>query len=406
MSNAMIVFEQIDSWFFRESRPHGSVGANALNSVFPPPTRTLMGAIRSQIGQHYFAQHPSHSWDDLDCLEDLKSVIGDADCLGDVQPRGVFLQHCTGKNATYYLPAPANLCRKHIKDNDFDYLAFSLSQELYQTDLGLTHLVELPKKTTKLDDTRGFKPLENVWVSATIWQQILEGNLNSLSTQSEYICDTADFTSSEYRLGIGVQTDTRNVREGLLYQTTHVRLKPDVRLVMPIRYTPERLQTIASNLFDKPLLVRLGGEARMASITLQKQSTNYLPQAPQQPTTQAINGKKRFMLYLVSKLRMQTDSWLPEGFCQSKQGFDGSINGIDFKILSACMGKAYREGGWNQLEHKPRAIENYLPPGSAFFVEVDAAIPDNQIIQQLHGQVVNDNAWGEGLMLVGKMISA
>ena len=41
MSSPLIChFEPLDTWFFREARPHGSMGNSELGSQFPPPVRT------------------------------------------------------------------------------------------------------------------------------------------------------------------------------------------------------------------------------------------------------------------------------------------------------------------------------------------------------------------------------
>lgn len=401
---AMINFEQIDSWFFRESRPHGSVGANALNSVFPPPIRTLLGAIRSHIGYQYFKKHTDKSWDDLQRLPELKAIIGDAHYLGSLQPRGVFLQEKYGRQVSYFLPAPSNICSK-IEQEKPQYLAFQLTKNRYETDIGYTHLVELPTATKNISDTRGFKPLENTWFSKEVWEQVLSGDVSGLARSGDGIRSNSDFIAPEYRLGIALNSANRSVQEGLLYQTTHLRLKSGVSVCMPIEYDKTALtQAVGADLLQQATLLRLGGEARMASVTLNAQA-DYLPKAPQKLTT-TIASKKRFMLYFISKLAMQDKSWLPAGFSSNEQGWQGKINDIEVQIISACMSKAYREGGWDQLGHQPRAIENYLPVGSALFVEVDASIDDTVLIASLHGQCVNKNAWGEGLMLVGRLITA
>lgn len=409
MSQVVAEFKQVDSWFFRESRPHGSVGANALNSVFPPPTRTLMGAIRSYIGYQYFAQHNEYNWDNLDNLPQLQAVIGHAERLGSVQPRGVFIKRPSGKDTTYYLPAPSNICKKFEQDKNH-YLAFKLTQKPYQTDIGHIHLATLPEKVEGLVDSRGFKPLENTWISTQCWQAILEGDISALAKNSHQICKLDDFINSEYRLGIELQTDfskenVRSVKEGQLYQTTHLRLAPDVSVVMPMQYDADDLSQVGNEVLAKQATLRLGGEARMANVQFLTEQADYLPKAPKQFTQTQSNGKKRFMLYFISKLIMQ-NGWLPQGFTQNQaqNGFDGNINDIAMTIVSACMGKAYREGGWNQLEHKPRPIENYLPAGTALFIDVDESINDSEIIAKLHGKTYLDNAWGEGLMLVGKVI--
>ena len=58
MSSPLIChFEPLDTWFFRQARPHGSMGNSELGSQFPPPVRTLLGALRTAIGDAWFARH-------------------------------------------------------------------------------------------------------------------------------------------------------------------------------------------------------------------------------------------------------------------------------------------------------------------------------------------------------------
>ncbi len=403
-THAIVQFEPVDSWFFRESRPHGSVGANALNSIFPPPTRTLVGAIRSHIGACYFASHPQSSWDDLDKITPLKAVVGNAEKLGSLQPRGVFLQEQQDSQTTYFLPAPTNICSKTEGDKT-RYLAFELTSSLYETDIGKTYLVTLPEKTAQINDTRGFKPLENTWISTRVWEAILNADIASLSQQQANIRTTNDFISSEYRLGIELISTQRSIKEGQLYQTNHCRLKPNVSVIMPIEYNETELNQIAKHAFARPVLLRVGGEARMAAVSVCQKIPSYLPKAPTKKLSQEVGNKKRFMLYFITKLAMQEKNWLPKDFNQIENGWQGVINDINMTIISACIGKAHREGGWNQLEHKPRAIENYLPAGSVFFVEVDESIDDKTIIDKLHGKTVENHPWGDGLMLVGRVFS-
>ncbi|WP_308874159.1 type III-B CRISPR module-associated Cmr3 family protein [Thiothrix subterranea] len=51
---ATLVFNATDTLFFRESRPMEALGE--AQSVFPPPVRTLAGAVRTLIGEHFQVQ--------------------------------------------------------------------------------------------------------------------------------------------------------------------------------------------------------------------------------------------------------------------------------------------------------------------------------------------------------------
>ncbi|WP_435939153.1 type III-B CRISPR module-associated Cmr3 family protein [Moraxella bovoculi] len=398
MSDVVIKFEPVDTWFFRESRPHGSMGANALNSVFPPPVRTLMGAVRSWIGNEYLVKQ-QQSWDNLAKLPELTAAIGNEKQLGSIRPRGAFIADDSSDKTTYYLPMPVNVCTK--SDDKATYLAFDLTQECFEADIGNIRLPELPKKDGT--DTAGFKPMENAWLSNTAWERLLAGDLSALG-QDRAVRQQSDFLTQEYRLGIEIDSH-RQVQYGKLYQTTHLRLKSDISVMLPVHYNADDLKVLNQNLEGNPL-VRVGGEARMASLGFG--SADYLPNAPK-TIGRVVNGKKRFMLYLLTKLPVK-DDWLPVRFAPCEQGFAGVVRGVSMTIISACIGKAHREGGWNQLTHEPRAIENHLPAGSAFFVEVDSDVSDDEI-RALHGQTFYDKDddyhsqdWGYGVMLVGQIL--
>ncbi len=415
--NKLAVFKQIDTWFFRESRPHGSFGANALDSIFPPPTRTLMGSIRTHIGNQYFSQNPSRSWNDLDSLQELTQVIGNSNNLGDLRPVGVFLlknkesyQANICKSSICYYPSPVNICRKIQQDEAGNevthYFALQVSDTSYQTDVGDIFLPTLPDKVEGLSDLKGAKPLEDVWLSKGAWESVLSAEVRVLSEDSQSVKVHDDFIDNEYRLGIQVNSQHRSVIEGQLYQTSHIRLDPTVSLVMPLTANKQSLaQVVNDGFLEQPSLLRLGGEGRMAHLSVVDTDNDLLglPKAPEQLFTKSSDGKQRFMIYLLTKLKMSERSWLPTGFSRADMGWEGEIRGVSVTLVSACVGKAQREGGWDQKQHKPRAIENYLPAGSAFFVEVDSDITSEAIISKLHGQTMFvDDEWGEGLMLLGK----
>ena len=88
MSSPLIChFEPLDTWFFREARPHGSVGNSELGSQFPPPVRTLLGALRTAIGDAWFARHGG-DWRGLADDSALQAHIGLGDDLGPLRAVG------------------------------------------------------------------------------------------------------------------------------------------------------------------------------------------------------------------------------------------------------------------------------------------------------------------------------
>jgi CRISPR-associated protein Cmr3 len=45
-------FDPWDTWFFKAAEPWDSPGARGAKSVFPPPARTVAGAVRHVYGEH------------------------------------------------------------------------------------------------------------------------------------------------------------------------------------------------------------------------------------------------------------------------------------------------------------------------------------------------------------------
>jgi CRISPR-associated protein Cmr3 len=192
-------FEPFDTWFFRESRPLDTISGTELNCLFPPPARTVMGAIRSLIGErfkvnweNYPAQYPE--------LSKEMGGSGDDD-FGQLRLNGPFLIY---KGQRLY-PVPLSLMEK---EGAFYYLKLG---DPVDCDLGKQ--VRLPKL-----DERGAKPLDKAWLTEAGLKKVLVGELPE---PSEMICQSKLF-QSEPRLGI--VRDNGVTKEGLLYQAQHLRM--------------------------------------------------------------------------------------------------------------------------------------------------------------------------------------
>lgn len=367
-------FSAVDTLFFRESRPMESIGGSELSSVFPPPTRTLVGSIRTLIGERenvnwkeYAQQKAQHP---------LAQIIGYGDDLGSLTFKGPWLT--TDKERLY--PAPLNLMQ-----NETQIKFLSLSQPRH-CDLGKA--VRLPSLPANFSAA---KPLENHWISRNTFEQILQGQ----APTSGKVIPKNDLVTDEARLGIALDSQTRTVEEQMLYQTKHIRLKNtsveiDISgLDIPLQDTP---------------ITRLGGEGRMAS--LEATTTPALPKAPANPT-----NTHGLILYLLTPARFSENStqpWHPlPGFTKQETSdpeattWKGEINGIALTLHSAVTGKAIREGGWDMANHLPRAVQSLIPAGSCWYLTVDDK-NINAAIQALHGTHIGDDQnIGRGQVITG-----
>lgn len=370
-----VVITATDTLFFRESRPMESMGE--LSSVFPPPVRTLAGAIRSLIGEASGINWQAY---EKDSNHPLRKIIGFSESLGDLKLQGAWL---AWEGERLY-PAPLHLMKK--EDNIY---ALQLAKQGIWCDLGKkVRLPQLPN-----DNARGSKPLENTWLTCAGLEAVLNGG----GTPSKAQMKTAnDLFAQESRLGIARDNTTRMVKDGLLYQTRHIRPKAGLSIELDIAGLPDTMPQNA--------IIRLGGEGRTASIQT-RQCTHKIPKNGN------ANQKHGIVLYLLTPLPITNTGkdWQPlPSFTREERAeqtvWMGTINGIELELHGAVTGKALREGGWDMANHRPRTVTSLIPAGSVFFCTVknsntQAAIKalHNQHIQQI-GELT---AYGYGHIAVG-----
>ena len=375
MSVATMRFTALDTLFFKESRPFETIGGSELASLFPPPPRTVAGAIRTAIGDSLNADWHAFRRDENYTVGGfkLRELIGYNEGLGRLSFKGIWL--VSGVERLY--PAPLYLLHK-----DDAFARLRIDEDAVQTHLGRVRLPAIPK------ECEGFRPVENLWLTRSGMERVLAGNVPASSD----IRVLNDLYDEEPRLGIARNNHSRTVFKGLLYQSRHIRPKRKPQLY---------IETDIAGLGDLQLgrrLVRLGAEGRMAGI--ERVATPEFPAAP--ASTSEHQG---VILTLLTPARFKNNSWLPDGFLPREiDGVDvwqGTINNIRLTIRAAVTGKAMREGGWDMAKHAPRPAQSLIPAGSAWYCTVD----DHDLaraVKDLHQQRVGEDAeLGRGLIACG-----
>lgn len=357
-----LVFNATDTLFFRESRPMEALGE--AQSVFPPPVRTLAGAVRTLIGEQFNVQ-----WRKFDQKKEehpLAAHIGFGESLGNLRFQGAWLA-CGGERL---YPAPLHLMRKGEK-------LFSLTLDANTVRCDWGENVRLPKLPDG-DEPKGSKPLENAWLNRAGLEAVLQGKL-----PNNYIYDAKDLFKAESRLGIARDNATRSVQKGLLYQTQHIRPHKDLSIELDVEGLPHGLPDNA--------MIRLGGEGRTANLSM-KQTDSTFPSANISNTT--------FALYLLTPLYGSPCLNFHRKACKPTV-WQGTLNGIALTLHGAITGKVQRVGGWDMAANKPRPVKSLVPAGSVFFCSVDDG--DTQAaIKALHNQRIGDfTEYGYGHLAVG-----
>jgi CRISPR-associated protein Cmr3 len=344
-------FEPLDTWFFREARPQGSVGNSELGSQFPPPVRTLLGALRTTIGDAWFARHGG-DWRGLADNPALQAIIGLGDDLGPLRASGPFL---TLHGERLY-PAPANLMVQ-TEGSSSHYFLLGLG-DVVHCDLGQVRLPAFPARVPGVASLKGSKPASG-WLPQTGMQRLLDGQV---PRAGEIIPNEALF-DEEPRLGIGRDNARRSVQEGLLYQTRHLRLRPGVSVQLHLHGLPD------ASLLPRRTTLRLGGEGRQAALST-SHNTQSLPAA-----SASIAPGARFVLYHLtpSVCVPGVPAGILAGFerCRHEGAdcWEGHLAGQRLRILSVACARPLREGGWDLARHEARAVQSLLAPGSVLYAQ-------------------------------------
>lgn len=374
-------FTVMDTWFFRESRPHDAVGASELSSLFPPPIRTLMGAVRCFLGDSIHIDWQTFIQQDIEGL-DFETAVGGSEGLGNLSVRGAWVT----KQGERLYPVPFYLMRK---ENSIARLQIG---ERVECDLGNVRLPELPESLEK-----GYKNFEQSWINGDGLRKLLAGEI----PDNKDIVNIKELLAVESRLGIARNNATRTVIEAQLYQTRHIRIDQNVAIEIDIHGLDERLTQCFNP--KQAEILRLGGEGRMAALTIKpdREKTPFI-----KTNTKPLN---KIIIHFISAADF-AGKMFPAEFKEVKDDekqtihWLGVLKGIELRIEAAVIGKVHREGGWDMKNNKPRAVKSYIPAGSAWFCSVvDYSLSGAAIVEALHEKCIGlDQQWGRGQILIGK----
>ncbi|MFA7240141.1 MAG: type III-B CRISPR module-associated Cmr3 family protein [Sulfuricellaceae bacterium] len=367
-----------DTLFFRESRPFDAIGGSELASVFPPPPRTVLGAVRTAIGDALGAdwkcfgqKRENYALPDGRKLYDL---IGYGDDLASLSLAGVWLS----LNGERLYPAPWFLLQREDKA-DFARLRIGAA---VRTHGGNVRLPQAPG--------REYRALSGAWLTRAGLEKVLQGGV----PESGELHRQADLYATEPRLGIARDNGARTVLNGLLYQSRHIRPKKGLSIEADI------CGLEGTGIENR--IVRLGSEGRLADIAF-----TATPDRPAMPAAGADTLGVMLVLLTPARFGAGATGWLPPGFAPEPVNLNGAdvwrgaIDGIALTLHAAVLGKVLREGGWDMAGRKPRAVQSLIPPGSSYYCTVDNG-DIAAAIAALHGrQLGDDREWGRGAIACG-----
>ena len=329
-----IRLDPLDTLFFRSGTPFsaGSASQDDVGSQFPPHPGSVAGAIRAVLAL-------CNGWSGCKRWSpEIESVLGDGpEDAGMLSIDGPFVLRCDQP----LFPVPRHLLGKITTDGWIPRVLLRPGPKVV-CDLGD---VRLPVAPRTCDEIEILKTGDRWWLTRSGMEVVLRGKCPSVKTD---VVPSSELWSEEPRIGLERDRTTRAAQESKLYSTRHVRLMPGVSLGARIAGVPEDWTLPFGR------LVPFGGESRLAECREWQIDSNLdVPLAE-------IEASRRMVIVALSPLDLEEDVYLGR---QPIAALAGA------RVVSACLSRPQRIGGWDSLARKPLPLRSVLPPGSVLFCE-------------------------------------
>lgn len=357
----------IDTLFFRGSVPYTMDHSpqDDVYSEFPPPPSTVSGALRAALAR-------TKGWSGIgrwpDCLD---AVLGNGfEQPGSLRVVGPFVS--LGGRLLYCIP-------RHlagIGNPGWRPVAFFAPGERIHCDEGE---LALPILDRIIDPEDRPEPGEGIFVTVAGMNRILRAELPE---ESELI-RASQLWESEKRIGLELERETRTAKNGSLYSCHHVRLTPSTFISVFVEGLPEGWELPARQ------FVPLGGEGRMAWAEV----GGVLPRL-EVPRDEIIRQRGAVLIAL-------SPVFLERSVLTGKARLELPGNP---RVVSGCVARPVRIGGWDSLRRVATPVRSYLPAGSVLFLEIEEpgellrAVDDWGLIRIGPG-----SCWGFGVATLARL---
>lgn len=393
------LIEGLDSLFFRGGQPFNAGESGYLRSLFPPTPETIQGFVRALILREN--DYPYGALTASTGYGELQAQLGGRKGVGALRLGGPYLE----QNGERLYPAPLHLGTREGSP--------CLLRPGEKTACDLGEEAQLPALS---GDGGGFKSSGGQWITARGLAQVLGGvvpketELRTLRRpdrlflrkdgQGSGTAGPEPCLTPEPRAGIALDADRRAAREGMLYAIESLR--PAVLHEEPgWEVRPLRVGVVVDGI-EEPLQLAdgrypatFGGEGRLVELGVRRSPAPLPAAAP-------IAADGTFCLALLTPADFK-GSWLPPGF--QGPGAKGTLNGIEITIVTACVERAVRIGGWQMAPdgnggHPSKPARGCVPAGSVYFCKATAG--QAEIEAAFHGRHVGGNEEkGYGWCVVG-----
>ncbi|NWF75603.1 MAG: type III-B CRISPR module-associated protein Cmr3 [Nitrospirae bacterium] len=369
-----IFIEPNDVLMFRDGRPFAGGDDHFARGIFPPSPATIYGALRSHMLSNKSGEFDTFKSDASKISKHITDEIGTPDKLGLFALTQFTLAKRNGSIIEQFFTMPKDVVKKKGSEDlrHYGLMPQNFSEGKIMTDLpsGLINMW-YPSEDT-MEAVSGFLSVKEM-------ADYLNGKVPSIVAETKYLFD------KEERTGIRKSKTLRSVETGGLYSVEYFRLNKDVGFAVEVENT---------NLLPESGILRLGGDNRAAKYS--KASWNGI---------HAENIKKKIAQNNHFKLVLTTPAifkkgWIPEGI--DSNTMQGAINGIELKLISACLGKPVGIGGYDFVKNHPKVMKKAVPAGSVYYFELKEGAVDS-LFDRLWLKSISDERAQEGfgITLIG-----
>ena len=364
--------DPVDTLFFRDGTPFtaDSSPQEDVGGVFPPHPTTVLGALRAALAR-------CNGWDGHGRWPvGLNPTLGDGpNDLGTISMTGPFLL----RDQQPLFRAPRHLLGETDADGWHPRL---LLRPGAAVDCDLGSAACLPQAPGTSCDIQNCKTGDDWWLTTNGLASVLNGDI----AKRTEVVSRHELWREEPRIGLERNAETRTAETGQLYSTRHVRLAPNVSLGVSIRGVPPDWA------WPTDELLPLGGENRAAACReWDAESLQAL-----KPAEAVADGR----LTLVALTPLDLD---PASYC-GERPLDAPG---DIRVVSACLARPLRIGGWDSLTRRPLPVRSVLAPGSVLFCEASEprSYVDATSVHELL-QLGSRQASGFGVVALGRWPSS
>lgn len=370
------LFEPLDTLFFRNGLSFSKGEGGFLESIFPPTPQTMQGVVRSAVLLSHCKDPNTFGTGKCDtCGEGKKCSL--TDIIGSPKEGDYGALNLYGpylyKDGKRYYPAPLDLMKGNKDDKRLFLLSVS-DKHVVPCDLGN---ISLPAKPDGYSDD--FEPAGG-WISEDALRKYFESQTVPVEGENKTeLLKENDFFVKEPRVGIEREYDTHKVIDGMLYSIVPLRFQDKVKIGLRVDGLDDAIKT-------NGFATKIGGEGRVCKVDINNDFASLFKWK--------LNDCKTIKMVMLQPADFS--SWLPPDF--DKTTLQGSIDGVTLRLISACIGRPQKIGGWDAANNKVKTMKSYVPAGSVYFFEV---INGNPAAMKVEGKIGNDNKIGLGHYLLG-----